>query len=246
MQTRVPAHEKKTFVIRPAGMLTGHYTVGLTVQSFTPDLYAELEWCGSRRRIFLPGRAGYATSLKMPGNLTESDVFVLSAVSPLRLGVSLQPYKQGETTEDLIIAEAEPGAAIEYACGDPMPAVARSFEDPLVIGLFPVPARREVPIGHIQALRADPDGAVLQLTVRREAQAKPDRMLSVTVDVGEMRRLCILPVKVSEVAAVFRLQPESGTEEWPLTMRSELPVQWTGVVLRPWGSPCLPGFSWVE
>lgn len=61
MQTRVPAHEKKTFIIRPTGKLTGHYSLALTIQSFTKDLYAELEWCGSRRRIHLPGRAGYLT-----------------------------------------------------------------------------------------------------------------------------------------------------------------------------------------
>jgi len=246
MQTRVPAHEKKTFLIRPAGTLTGQYAVGLTVQAFTPDLYAEIEWCGARCRIYLPGSTGYATSLKMPGNLAGSDVFVLSVASPLRLGVSLQPYKQGEATEDLSIAEAPPDGAIVHACNDPMPALARSFEDPLVIGIVPVPARCTEPIGRIRALRSDPDGAVLRLTVSREAQARSERMLSVTVDVGETRRPYIFPAKVSEVTGVFRLKAESGVEEWPITLRSELPVRWTGVVLRNWGSPCLPAFSWVE
>src|SRR5580704_4069566 len=150
MRVRKPASVyTKSFVFRPAKELHGKFSIGLGIESFgVAAAPATFEWCGSKRQLDLgPSNGGFATNFRLPQNLSEGDVYVLSVSGPGMLIVSVSVNGNEEAVESIAIEEIDDGPAVQTVCADPTTPGDRPFEDTLAVGRLVKPVQRPVPLG---------------------------------------------------------------------------------------------------
>jgi hypothetical protein len=242
-----PSVQTKTFLFRPGRALHGTFSIGLSIESMPGGAKAAtFDWCGSKRQLaFGPALSGYITSLRLPQNLTEGDVYVLSVSAAAMLVISVNLNGDQEAVESVAIEELDDGPRMPTVCADPTTAGDRSFEDPLSTGSLVTPVLRAVPLGRIESLRPFPDGGVLILTFRRPPGSGAAQGFLVHATVGELRGLGFMAPGQSEVSVYFRLQPEKAGETWALTLGSDRAFTWSGTVYRNFDTIFLPAFSLV-
>src|SRR5271165_6719706 len=125
----------KSFVFRPRRALSGKYSIGFAIEVSGAGAMAVFNWCGSRRQIHLQAQlSSYMTNLRLPVNLSEEDVFVLSVTSNAPLILSVDLWKEGEITEDIALEEINGETTLETVCANPATDRDRKFEDSLVLG----------------------------------------------------------------------------------------------------------------
>ena len=227
-----PSVQTKTFLFRPGRALHGTFSIGLSIESMPGGAKAAtFDWCGSKRQLaFGPALSGYITSLRLPQNLTEGDVYVLSVSAAAMLVISVNLNGDQEAVESVAIEELDDGPRMPTVCADPTTAGDRSFEDPLSTGSLVTPVLRAVP---------------LILTFRRPPGSGAAQGFLVHATVGELRGLGFMAPGQSEVSVYFRLQPEKAGETWALTLGSDRAFTWSGTVYRNFDTIFLPAFSLV-
>lgn len=249
MRIRKPTGvQTKSFLFRPGRRLQGTFSIGLAVESPAGgSTAATLEWCGSKRQlIFDSSLSGFVTNLRLPRNLSQGDVYVLSVSAPAILYISVDLHGDAEAVESIGIEAVDGESQTQTVCADPLTQGDRKFEDALVAGDVVKPAKPSAPLGRIESLRPLPEGAVLILVFRRPDAAETVRDALITVSVGEMRRLCIIAAGRSEVSASFWLQPREAGEIWPLTLTCDRPFTWSGAAQRGFDQVFLPAFSLMK
>lgn len=248
MRIRKPAQlPVKSFLFRPTGELTGKHSIGLSIEAHGGGCYASFNWCGSRRRIHLqPPMGSYMTNLSLPKTLSAGDVYVLKIAAPAPLILTIDLWKDGEKTEDIVMEQMDGDTDVQTVCANPETDRDRKFEEPLMIGQAKVAARRRTPVGRIESLRELPEGAVLYLSFHRlpEDQSAGDLML--TAVIGNMRRLCVIAAGKPTNGLIFWLQPEAAGEKWELNLFGNQPFSWSGGTQRGYDAVFLPAFSFVE
>lgn len=247
MRTRKPRQlAAKSYILRPKGEFEGKYSIGFSIEGSGDGGCVTFVWCGSRRQVHLrPQLSSYMTNLTLPRNLDAGDVFVLTVAAPFTLILSLTFWKNGEATEDISVEEVDGETDVQTACADPRTDGDRKFEEPLMLGQAQVAARRNTPVGRIEALRELPEGAVLYLNFQRLPDDKSGDILC-TASIGQMRRLCVIAAGRPGNTVTFWLQPEAAGESWPIKFYSTQPVAWSGAAQRGYDSVFLPAFSLVE
>jgi len=224
--------------------LRGTFSIGLAIESPAGASAATLEWCGSKRQlVFGPSLSGFVTNLRLPRNLSEGDVYVLSVSGPAMLSISVGLNGDEKEVESIAIEELDDGARVPTVCADPTTPGDRQFEDTLATGSLVKPALRTAPLGRIESLRAFPEGGVLILVFRRVEGGTATPHFVINVSVGEMRRSCIMAPWQTETSVGFRLQPAEAGETWALTLASNLAFTWSGSVHRNFDTNFLPAFS---
>jgi hypothetical protein len=248
MRIRKPAQVAvKSFVFRPRGTVEGKYSIGFGIESSGPGAAVNFSWCGSRRQIHLmPHLSSYVTNLRLARKLSADDVFVLTISAPLTLILSIDIWKAGEPTEDIIMEEVDGEAPVQTVCANPETDRDRKFDEQLVLGEAKVAAHRQTPVGSINSLRELPEGAMLYVSFQRLPDDAKNEDLLVKVAIGEMRRLCIIAAGRNTNGATFWLQPETAGKSWPLTFWANRPFSWTGMAQRGFDSVFLPAFTFIE
>jgi hypothetical protein len=248
MRLRKPGQvPTKAFIFRPRRDLTGKYSIGFGMETAGPGAAASFSWCGSRRQItLLPQLSSYVTNLRLPVNMSADDVFVLTVTARFTVILSVDVWKEGEPTEDLVMEEIDGETSVQTICANPATDRERKFDEPLVLGQAPVVARRQTPVGHIESLRGLPEGALLQLFFHRLPNDTCADDLLVTASLGPMHGLCVIAAGRATNGIMFRLQPETAGESWPLSLYSARPFAWTGAAQRGYDAVFLPAFSFVE
>lgn len=237
----------KSFVFRPGKALHGKFSIGLAIESIGATATSlGFEWCGSKRVLaFGPSRSGFVTNLRLPQNLSEGDVYVLSVSSPAALIISVGLYGDEEALESIAIEELDDAPAVQTVCADPTTPGDRSFQDELAMSNLVIPAQRPAPLGRIESLRPFPEGGILTLTFRRRPKDAVDSNFMIQVTVGESRRPCIMAPWQSEMTTSFRMQPAEAGETWPLTLTANVAFTWSATVHRNFDTIFLPAFSLV-
>jgi hypothetical protein len=227
--------------------LHGTFSIGLVIESLPGGAKAAaFDWCGSRRQLaFGPSMSGFATNLRLPRNLSEGDVYVLSVSAPAMLIISVSLNGDEEAVESVAIEELDDGPSTPTVCADPTTAGDRTFEDTLATGSLVTPALRAAPLGRIESLRPFPDGGVLILTFRRPAGSGAAAGFLIHASVGELQGLGFMAPGQLEVSVYFRLQPAEAGEKWALTLGSDHAFIWSGAVHRNFDTIFLPAFSLV-
>jgi hypothetical protein len=247
MRVRKPAQQQtKSFIFRPRRELNGLYSIGFSIETSGTGAVVTFNWCGSRQQIhLLPQLSSYMTNLRLPVSLSGNDVFVLSVTSPAPLILSIDMWSGGEPTEDITLETIDGETSVETVCANPATDGDRKFEDILILGQAPVPAKREKPVGRIASLRALPEGALLYLFFHRPADTPPEDLL-ITAAVGPMRRLCVIAANKETNGVTFWLQPEAAEESWPLILYCNRAFAWAGTAQRGYDAVFLPAFSLVD
>jgi hypothetical protein len=242
-----PSVQTKTFLFRPGRALHGTFSIGLAIESLPGGAKAAtFDWCGSKRQLaFGPSMSGFVTNLRLPQNLSEGDVYVLSVSAPAMLIISVSLNGDEEAVESVAIEELDDGPSTQTVCADPTTAGDRTFEDTLATGSLITPALRAVPLGRIESLRAFPDGGVLILTFVRAAGSGTGFGFLIHASVGELQGLGFMAPGQLEVSVYFRLQPAEAGETWALTLGSDRAFTWSGAVHRGFDTVFLPAFSLV-
>jgi hypothetical protein len=242
-----PSVQTKTFLFRPGRALHGTFSVGLAIESLPGGAKAAtFDWCGSKRQLaFGRSMSGFVTNLRLPQNLSEGDVYVLSVSAPAMLIISVSLNGDEEAVESVAIEELDDGPSTQTVCADPTTAGDRTFEDTLATASLVTPALRAVPLGRIESLRPFPRGGVLILTFRRPTGSGAEAGFLIHASVGELRGLGFMAPGQLEVSVYFRLQPEKTGETWPLTLGSDHAFTWSGAVHRNFDTIFLPAFSLV-
>jgi hypothetical protein len=242
-----PSVQTKTFLFRPDRPLHGSFSIGLTIESLPGGAKAAtFDWCGSNRQLtFGPTMSGYATNLRLPQNLTEGDVYVLSVSAPAMLIISVSLNGDQDAVESIAIEELDDGPITQTICADPTTAGERTFEDTLATGSLVTPALRAARIGRIESLRPFPDGGVLILAFQRPPGSAAASGFLIHASVGGLRGLGFMAPGQSEVSVYFRLQPLAAGETWALTLGSDHAFTWSGAVHRNFDRIFLPAFSLV-
>jgi len=237
----------KSFVFRPAKALHGKFSIGFGIESMGgASTVATFEWCGSKRALaFGPSGSGFITNLRLPQNLSEGDVYVLSVSAPAVLIISVGLYGDEEAIESVAIEELDDGPAVQTVCADPTTPGDRSFEDQLAMGNLITPAQRPAPLGRIESLRPFIEGGILALTFGRPAKAAADSNFMIHVTVGEFQRPCIMAPWQSQTSISLRLHPAAAGETWPLTLTAKVAFTWSATVYRNFDTIFLPAFSLV-
>jgi hypothetical protein len=242
-----PSVQTKTFLFRPGKPLRGSFSIGLAIESLPGGAKAAtFDWCGSKRQLaFGPSMSGYATNLRLPQNLSEGDVYVLSVSAPAMLIISVSLNGDEEAVESVVIEELDDGPNTQTICADPTTDGERTFEDTLATGSLVTPALRAARLGRIESLRPFPDGGVLILTFQRPPGPVTASRFLIHASVGELRGLGFMAPGQSEVSVYFRLQPAAAGETWVLTLGSDHAFTWSGAVYRNFDRIFLPAFSLV-
>lgn len=246
MRIRKPASVyTKSLVFRPGKELHGKFSIGMGIESFGfAAASATFEWCGSKRHVDLgSSNGGFATNFRLPQNLSEGDVYVLSVSGPGMLIVSVSVNGDEAAVEAIAIEEVDDGPPVQTVCADPTTPGDRPFEDTLAVGRLVKPTQRPVVQGQIKSLRPFPDGGILILTFRRPTGAETASNFLIYATVGELRRVGFLDHGRMEVSVCFRLQPVQDGETWPLTLSSDHAFVWSGTVQRNFDTNFLPAFS---
>jgi hypothetical protein len=242
-----PSVQTKSFLFRPSKALSGAFSIGLAIETMGGGSAAvTFEWCGSKRQlVFGASKSGYMTNLRLPRNLTEGDVYVLSVSARALLVISVGLYGDEEAVESIAIEEMDDGPATITVCADPTTSGERQFDDELANGGIVKPTQRVAPLGRIESLRPYPESGVLSLTFRRAAGAGTSSGLLVKITVGEMRNAGFIHPGQMEVIVHFRLLAAEAGETWPLTLVCDQAFSWSGVVHRNFDRNFLPAFSLV-
>lgn len=242
-----PSVQTKTFLFRPGKTLHGVFSIGLAIEAMAgASTMATFEWCGSKRQLAFGGAmSGYVTNLRLPRNLSEGDVYVLSVSAYSMLIISVGLYGDEEALESIAIEELDDGPATMTVCADPSTPAERTFEDPLASGGLVTPAHWMVPLGKIESLRPYPESGVLSLTFRRHASSGTSSVLLIKITVGEMRSMAFIAAGQIEARVHFRLRAEEAGETWWLTLACDQPFTWSGAVHRNFDTNFLPAFSLV-
>jgi hypothetical protein len=248
MRLRKPGQlPTKSFIFRPQRDLTGKYSIGFGMETSGPGAAASFSWCGSRRQIsLLPQLSSYVTNLRLPVNIAADDVFVLTLTAPFTVILTINVWKEGEPTEDLVVEDVDGETSVQTVCANPATDRDRKFDEPLVLGQAPVAARRQTPVGRIDSLRDLPEGALLYLNFHRLPNDTSAEDLLVTASLGPMRRLCVIAAGRPTNGITFWLQPDAAGESWPLSLSSPRPFAWSGALQRGYDAVFLPAFSFVE
>jgi hypothetical protein len=227
--------------------LHGSFSIGLAIESLPGGAKtATFNWCGSRRQLaFGPSMSGFATNLRLPQNLSEGDVYVLSVSAHAMLIISVSLNGDEKAVESVVIEELDDGPSTPTVCADPTTAGDRTFEDTLSTGSLVTPALRAAPLGRIESLRPFPDGGVLILTFPRPPGSGAASGFLIHASVGGLRGLGFMAPGQLEVSVYFRLQPMEAGETWALTLGSDHPFIWSGAVHRNFDAIFLPAFSLV-
>lgn len=242
-----PSVQTKTFLFRPGRALHGTFSIGLSIESLPGGAKAAtFDWCGSKRRLaFGLSMSGFVTNLRLPRNLSEGDVYVLSVSAPAMLIISVSLNGDEEAVESVAIEELDDGPSTPTVCADPTTDGERTFEDPLATASLVTPALRAAPLGRIESLRPFPDGGVLILTFQRTPGSGFASGFLIHASVGELRGLGFMAPGQLEVSVYFRLQPAEAGETWALTLGSDRAFTWSGTVYRNFDTIFLPAFSLV-
>ena len=154
----------KAFLFRPGKALHGNFSIGLAIQTMPGiSTTAIFEWCGSKRQlVFGAALSSFATNLRLPRNLSEGDVYVLSVSAPAVLVIAVS-VNGGEEAENMAIEELDDGPSMQTVCADPTTAGDRNFDDMLAAASLVKPVQRAAPLGRIESLRPFPEGGVLSL-----------------------------------------------------------------------------------
>jgi hypothetical protein len=243
-----PSVRTKSFLFRPGRTLRGSFSIGLTIETMArASTAAAFEWCGSKRQVaFSATMMGFATNLRLPQNLTEGDVYVLSVSGPAMLVISVGLNGDDEAVENIAIEELDDGPSTETVCADPTTSGERQFEDTLATGSLITPALRIAPVGRIESLRPFPESGVLSLTFRRTAGSGTSSALLIKITVGEMRNVGFIFPGEMEVAVYLRLRAAEAGETWPLILACDQAFTWSGSVQRNFDTNFLPAFSLVS
>jgi len=242
-----PTVQTKTFLFRPGRALHGAFSIGLAIESLPGGAKAAtFDWCGSKRQLtFSPSMSGFVTNLRLPHNLSEGDVYVLSVSAPAMLIISVSLNGDREGAESVAIEELDDGPSTQTVCADPTTEGDRAFEDTLAAGSLITPALRAVPLGRIESLRPFPGGGVLILTFQRPPGSETGSRFLIHASVGDLRGLGFMAAGQLEVSVYFRLQPVEAGETWALTLGSDRAFIWSGAVHRNFDTIFLPAFSLI-
>jgi hypothetical protein len=242
-----PSVQTKSFLFRPGKTLRGAFSIGLVIESMGgAAAVATFEWCGSKRQlVFGAAMSSFAANLRLPQNLTEGDVYVLSVSAYSMLVISVGLYGDEEALESIAIEELDDGPATKTVCADPTTPGERQFEDVLASGILVTPTVRTAPLGRIESLRPFPESGVLSLTFRRPARAVTSPVLLIKITVGEWRNVGFIAGGQMEVSVYFRLRAAEAGETWPLTLACDQAFTWSGAVRRNFDRNFLPAFSLV-
>jgi hypothetical protein len=242
-----PSVQTKTFLFRPGRPLHGSLSIGLAIESLPGGAKAAtFDWCGSRRQLaFGPSMSGFVTNLRLPRNLSEGDVYVLSVSAPAMLIISVSLNGDNEAVESVAIEELDDGPSTQTICADPTTAGDRTFEDTLASRSPITPALRATPLGRIESLRPFPNGGVLILTFERPPGSGTATGFLIHASVGELRGMGFMAPGQLEMSVYFRLQPAEAGETWALTLGSDHAFIWSGAVYRNFDTIFLPAFSLV-
>jgi hypothetical protein len=241
-----PSVQTKTFLFRPGRALHGTFSIGLAIESLPGGAKATFDWCGSRRQLaFGPSMSGYVTNLRLPQNLSEGDIYVLSVSAAAMLTISVSLNGDEKAVESVAIEELDDGPSVQTVCADPATAGDRPFEDTLAAGSLVTPTLRATPLGRIESLRRFPQGGVLILTFRRPPGSATASGFLIHAAVGQLQGLGFMASGQLEVSVYFRLQPAEAGETWALTLQSDRAFVWSGAVYRNFDTIFLPAFSLV-
>ena len=242
-----PGVQTKSFLFRPGKTVRGNFSIGLAIESMGGgSAVVTFEWCGSKRQlVFGASRSGFMTNLRLPQNLTEGDVYVLSVSARAMLVISVGLNGDEEALESIAIEELDDGPATITVCADPTTSGERQFDDELANGGIVTPTMRVAPLCRIESLRPYPESGVLTLTFRRPAGSAMSSGLLIKIRVGEMRNVGFIHAGHVEVSVHFRLRAAEAGEAWPLTMACDQAFTWSGVVRRNFDTNFLPAFSLV-
>jgi hypothetical protein len=248
MRVRKPGQAPtKSFIFRPRRALTGIYSIGFGIETSGPGAAASFSWCGSRRQInLLPQLSSYVTNLRLPVNIDVEDVYVLTVTARFTVILSIDVWKEGESTDDFVMEEVDGETSVQTICANPATDRDRKFDEPLMLGQSSVAARRQTPVGRIESLRDLPEGALLHLDFHRLPADSCQDDLLVTASLGPMHCLCVIARGRPTNGITFLLQPEAAGESWPLSLYSAKPFAWSGAAQRGYDAVFLPAFSFVE
>ena len=236
----------KNFVLRPRKPLTGTYTVGFGIEAMSATGVARFSWCGSKRQVHMTQQLkSYMTSYRLPAEMTQDDVYLLSVSAPFMLVLSVDVVTEGHVTDDILVETVDDVTGLATVCEKPA-TDGRPFSDPLIIGQAPVAAKRKEPVGRIESLRELPEGGVLHLTLHRRANEPRTDFLNIIATFGEHRRVCAIPPGLDSNTTPFRLLPQAAGEGLDLTLDCHYPFLWSCMADRGWDTNCLPVFSFVE
>jgi hypothetical protein len=258
MRIRKPAGvQTKSLLFRPRQPLHGKFSIGLTID--TPRVVSlpgfpaanavavAFDWCGSRRQLaFGPSLSGFATNLRLPQNLSEGDVYVLSISAAATLLISVDLYGDEEAVENIEIEELNDVPNTKTVCADPSVPGDRKFEDHLAANDLVKPVRPFAPLGRIESLRPLAEGAALTLEFRRPLGAETISNIVIWALVGEVRKVCAIPPGQLEAKLYFRLLSPEGGEIWPLTLAADHQFLWSGAADRGFDRVFLPAFSFEK
>jgi hypothetical protein len=215
-----PGIKTKTLLFRPSRTLHGAFSIGLSIESMPGGAKtATFDWCGSKRQMaFGSGMSGYITNLRLPQNLTEGDVYVLSVTSPAMLIISVSMNGDAEAVESVAIEEVDDGPSMPTVCADPTTAGDRPFEDMLANGSLVKPALRAASMGTIESIRPFPEGGVLILNFRRPPDSEKASAFLIHATAGELQSIGFMAPGQLEVNVYFRLPAAEPGGKWPLTV----------------------------
>src|ERR1700678_3841504 len=119
-----PSVQTKTFLFRPGRALHGTFSIGLAIESLPGGAKgATVDWCVSKRQLaFGPSMSGYVTNLRLPQNLSEGDVYVLSVSAAAMLTISVSLNGDEKAVESVAIEELDDGPSVQTVCADPATA----------------------------------------------------------------------------------------------------------------------------
>jgi hypothetical protein len=210
-----PTIQTKTFLFRPGRALHGTFSIGLAIESLPGGAKAAtFDWCGSKRQLtFGSTMSGFVTNLRLPQNLSEGDVYVLSVSAPAMLIISVSLNGDEEGVESVAIEEVDDGPGTQTVCANPTTCGERTFEDTLATGGMVTPTLRAAGLGRIESLRPFPDGGVLILNFQRPPGSGTASGFLIHASVGELRGLGFMAPGQMEVSVHFRLRPaEAGAD----------------------------------
>jgi hypothetical protein len=246
----------KSLLFRPRRPLCGSFSIVLAIDSPvavplpgapTVSLPATFDWCGSRRQLaFGPSLSSFVTNLRLPQNLSEGDIYVLSVNAAARLYISVDLHGDAEAVESIAIEELDDVPNTPTVCADPTTPGDRKFEDRLATDNLVKPARAPAPWGRIELLRPCAQGAVLILVFRRPAGSETASTLLIWASLGEIRKVGVIEPGKLEANVYFRLQPAEAGESWPLTLTSHHPFIWSASADRGFDTVFLPAYSLVK
>jgi hypothetical protein len=257
MRVRKPSSVyTKAFIFRPSQPLHGKFSIGLSIEmpmamgigmgspNGAPVIF---EWCGSKRRlVFGPAMQGFVTNLRLPQNLTEGDVYVLSVSANATLLISVGVNGEEAAVESIALEEVDDGPPVPTVCADPTTLGDRSFEDQLATGNLVAPTPRPIVLGKIESLRPFEEGGILIFTFERPRKAVQDSNFMIHVTVGEFRKPCIMAPWQAATSVSFRLHPAAAGETWPLTLTANHAFHWSATIYRNFDTVFLPVFSLAE